>query len=86
VYSHGVPRHAIGDVEVQKDLTHGQATTKQVENAREEHPTDIVDSVVEVDYQATRLLAGWGTQPRHSKWDTYTHWHTTACARQNWLC
>ena len=72
MYSHAVPRHALGDVEVEEDLAHRQATTKQVEDAGEEHPAHILDTVVEVDYEAARPLAGWAT--RHSA----GHLHTLA--------
>ena len=64
MYSHAVPRHAFGDVEVEEDLTHRHATTKQVEDAGEKHPADILDTVVEVDYEAARPLAGWATRHR----------------------
>lgn len=69
MYSHTIPRHALGDVEVEEDLAHRQAPTKQVKDAGEEHPADILDTVVEVDYEAARPLAGWATRHRGGRAD-----------------
>lgn len=49
MYSHAVPRHALGNIEVEEDLAHWQATTKQIKDAGEKHPAYIVNTVVEVD-------------------------------------
>ena len=49
VSSHAILVGALGDVEVEEDLAHRHAATEQVEEAREKHPADILDSVVEVD-------------------------------------
>jgi hypothetical protein len=91
VYLHAVPGHALGDIEVEESLAQRQATTKQVKDAGEEHPADMVDTIVEIDCQAARPLvfvdwATWGTKVGDQEQATYRHWNTTPCARQNWLC
>ena len=60
MYSHAVPRHTLGHVKVEENLAHRYTTTKQVENAGEKHPADILDNVVEVDYGAARPISRLG--------------------------
>lgn len=81
MYSHAVPRHTLCDVEVEKDFAHRHTTTKQVEDAGEEHPADILNAVVEVDYKAARTLSGWATRHQSAGYLHTLVYHTMRKAK-----
>ena len=56
-YSHAIFWHALGDVEIEKDLSHGYAASDQVKESGEKYPAEILDAAVKVDYETGQLSA-----------------------------